>query len=53
MLHQGRFRQDITGKLLTERDSKHWNSLPEEAMAESPALQVFERCVDAVLRDVL
>jgi len=31
---------------------KHWNRLPREVV-EAPSLQVFERLIDAELRDLV
>ena len=43
---------DVRKNVFTKRIVKHWHRLPRD-MVESPSLEVFKRCVDVALWDMV
>ena len=45
-------RQELIVLSYTPRVDKDWNRLPRELM-EAPSLEVFKKCVDVALREMV
>ncbi|KFQ76860.1 hypothetical protein N337_06504, partial [Phoenicopterus ruber ruber] len=51
-LEHGKFCLTMRKNFFTVRVTEHWNRLPREGV-ESPSLEIFKTCLDAVLCSLL
>lgn len=51
-LQQGRFRQEVRKNFFLKRVLKHWSRLPKRVPGSS-SLEVFKRCIEIALRDII
>jgi len=51
-LENRKFQMNMRKKFFTLKVTEHWNRLPREVV-ESPSLEIFKICLDALLRSLL
>lgn len=52
-LSQGRFGLDVKKNNFMEKVVRDWNRLPRREVVESHSLEVFRKCVDLALKDMV
>ena len=51
-LENRKFQMNMRKKFFTLKVTEHWNRLPREVV-ESPSLEIFKICLDALLHSLL
>ena len=49
---QKKFTRDIRKNFFSEKVVRYWNKLPREVV-DSPAMEVFKKCGDMALKDMV